>query len=718
MKLKTYYSKFFSWPLMLENMKRFWAISVVGFLLYFLSGAFPMLMEYDNISIYTLQNIFANHNAGYMAAHLFLALAAAVSVFKYLQTTGGVSVMHSMPFSRKTLYVSSYTSGLALAYLPAFLNGLVLLILKTPVYQTAYAEMSSVNVDIFTYSGVFTWMFESFVIIAFLYSIAIFAGMVTGTVIMHVLTAGAFNFLAGALYATFTAYASIYFFGFTFSRYVSELGLRLSPYTYVFEHGGHFGRRICAIYLLIAAVISIATYYIYKRRPLERATDSTVFKFMEYFICFLIVFFSSSLVGLAFYENDYGYGGYALGGILGFIVGQMIVKKTMKIFDMESLRSFIIYIGIMPLILVGFSADLIGYEKNIPSIGKVKSVEIESYELALGRRPIVFEDVENIQSAIDFHADVVAERSQYRDFYGSGVSFNLRYNLENGKQIARQYYLPYSVFMQSADFKNFIESTEADADVESLNSFDRSATEIYFYPQGNDESLTLYYSDDIYYNNIKKGLLAALVEDATQMTAEEILGNSVPFLQIEVMNRTAVKVGTSNNATREQTYEYEYGQPDYAQTSYSFSITKEYKHTIEWLKNNGYERFLINVGESDFAIITNDSVDQLSKDGYMMEADMNDKYGGVYMSDYTLGNIELLKENNLVIEDKELLSNLLKNYAAIDTRFIKDEKNILYMNLYTFYDYNEDSHYEYAGVYYLDKNNLPEEVKIGLKKFL
>ncbi|NCB41075.1 MAG: hypothetical protein EOM59_00390 [Clostridia bacterium] len=652
------------------------------------------------MSVYTVENIFKNYNVGYMGTHLFLAIASAVATFKYLQTTGSVSVMHSMPFSRKTLYFSSYLSGLKIAYIPAFLNGLVLLLLKTPVYKTLNISGASVDVDIFTFSGIFSWMLESFVIIAFLYSIAVFAGIVTGTVVMHVLTAGGFNFLLGALFMTFLAYFQIYAFGFTSSTYIDELALRLSAYTYVFKHGGNFGTKAYILYLLVAIMIAIATYFIYKRRALERATDSTTFKFMEYFIAVLISFFSSSLVGLIFYENDYGYGGYILGGALGFIVGQMIVKKTMKIFNMESLRAFIIFVGIMALILIGFRTDLLGYERNIPKLDNVKSVEMESYSLNFGQYPVTFEDSENIQSVINFHETIVAGKADYRNFFGNGLSISLKYVLTNGRQLERQYYLPYSVFAESLDFKQFIESEEADRRTEKLKALDLSSTQIDFGGNfNNTEALTLYYSDDVYYNNLKAGILESLALDTAEMTAEEILSNNIAFLRIEVMNREKV-------------------ESEYTYTNYSFGVTRYYEHTIEWLQNNGYSRLLSGVGENDFAIITEDSDDPSTVDAITKEIGMNEKYNDVYVPTYTPEDIDLLKKDHFVIVDRDSLSDLLINYAAMDTRYIEDATNILRLNMYSWYDYGETSHYEYTGMYYLDKTDLPQEIMLGLLNYL
>ncbi|MDD3350586.1 MAG: hypothetical protein PHC40_07045, partial [Eubacteriales bacterium] len=63
-----------SLPLIKENMRRFWAIPVIAFLVYFLSGVFPVLMTYDkinNIASYIEMSL-KNQQPFYMMAHLLV----------------------------------------------------------------------------------------------------------------------------------------------------------------------------------------------------------------------------------------------------------------------------------------------------------------------------------------------------------------------------------------------------------------------------------------------------------------------------------------------------------------------------------------------------------------------------------------------------------------------------------------------------------------------
>ncbi|MDD3168032.1 MAG: hypothetical protein PHC91_01030, partial [Eubacteriales bacterium] len=59
-------------PLILENLRRFWAIPALAFLVYFLSGVFPILMSYthlNDMASYISMSL-CNQQPFYIFAHL------------------------------------------------------------------------------------------------------------------------------------------------------------------------------------------------------------------------------------------------------------------------------------------------------------------------------------------------------------------------------------------------------------------------------------------------------------------------------------------------------------------------------------------------------------------------------------------------------------------------------------------------------------------------
>ena len=62
----------------------------------------------------------------------------------------------------------------------------------------------------------------------------------------------------------------------------------------------------------------------------------------------------------------YMYAGLAAGTLIFFIIGQMIVKKTPRIFNMKSLKSLGVYSLITVLFILALNFDVTGFEKRVP----------------------------------------------------------------------------------------------------------------------------------------------------------------------------------------------------------------------------------------------------------------------------------------------------------------------------------------------------------------
>ncbi|MFA7660232.1 MAG: hypothetical protein WCX60_03440, partial [Anaerovoracaceae bacterium] len=242
-----------SMPLVRENMRRFWAIPVLAFLVYFLSGVFPILMSYKDLSRMASYIEMSLHNMQpfFMGAHLIVPVITAVLLYGYLQKVSSVAVMHSMPFTRSKLFNSGFVSGLILISTPILMNGIILLLLSKPTYrQWGYAENLTIStVNVFSSGEVLNWMGTSILIVLVLFSVAVFTGIVTGNNLMHLLTSYFFIFLIPLLYAVFNFYFQEFLYGFDLSGNWLDICLSISPYTGILQSGGYFG-TIAVLYYI------------------------------------------------------------------------------------------------------------------------------------------------------------------------------------------------------------------------------------------------------------------------------------------------------------------------------------------------------------------------------------------------------------------------------------------------------------------------------------
>lgn len=466
-----------------ENLRRYWAIPTVAFIVYFLSGVFPILMRYaslNDLSLY-IEYSLMNQQPFFMAAHLILPVLAAIILYRYLYSAASTAVMHSLPFTRHQLFWGNYLSGLLMVGLPIVLNGLLLLIVRKPVYHRPPGDdvfldkaASAVSEpDVFSAAAIGNWMAVSLIIVGVLFSVAVFAGMVSGNSFIHLATSYFFIFLPAMLYALLLEYFTIFLFGFHTGDMTFDLGLKLSPYLAVFANQGHFESLWIAIYLLTFIILSLFSLWLYRRRRLERAGDAYVFNLARPLICYLVSFVGMTLLGFYFYmlgENNLimMIAGIIAGALIFFLISRMIVLKTPRIFNLESLRQVALFGLIIAIFLTGLQFDLTGFEKRRPAANDISTVSLtypaiqnELFNEPLG---VALKEPANIKAVLAFHKHILDHQAQLDQRLKSDDEFlnqiTLAYNHDRLQRQIRSYSIPDRMVYGNAEFQAVFESNE------------------------------------------------------------------------------------------------------------------------------------------------------------------------------------------------------------------------------------------------------------------
>ncbi len=576
-----------SLPLIKENMRRFWAIPVISFLVYFLSGAFPILMTYDkinNIANY-IQLSLENQQPFYMAAHLLVPVITAVVLYRYLQSVSSAAVMHSLPLTRAKLFNSNFISGLLMCIVPVLVNGLILLLLSKPAFEESgyEAEMMTSTVDVFTRMDVLNWIGISVLIVAVVYSIAVFSGIVTGNMFIHLMASFFFVFVITALYAVFYLYFDLYLYGFNASGQWEDICLAISPYTEVIKTEGHFTLIPLLFYLFTFVAMYVLSFVLYAKRKLERASDSLVFDFLKPIICYIIAFLGMTLLGVYFYylgdeSKAYLYAGFASGAVIFFIIGQMIILKTPRVFNLQTLKSFAIYGVLSVILIVGLNFDITGYETRTPDPGSIKSATMnESFDNVVSNSNLPqkdrdLQDPENLAALSAFHHSILENRARFEKesddiYYSKTLSFE--YDLKGLIDMSRLYTVDYDFFAKSAEMKQIFESLEYKSAISlyglGVDSFD----EIYFYgDQATDDQPIIGKASDV------KELVAAIEKDIRTMPFEEAVSLKRYYATAEI---NFTYTDTTVNAGQKK------------QSSVSVNIPYSFANTITWLNAHGYD---------------------------------------------------------------------------------------------------------------------------------
>ena len=582
-------NSFFSGALFRENLRRFWPVSAVGLFIYFVSGPFLILTGivrdsggavYPHNMVGMMLN---NLNVGFLMMHLVLPVVAAVCVFSYLNRVNSVASIHAMPFSRRTLFVTNYISGLVLCVLPLIANWAIL-------------SLCGAGIEAFTAKALCMWLFGSFTIVLFVFSVAVLACMVSGNTVIATLTGFAFNFLVPALMLCMYGYAESFIYGFVAENIWPYIACT-NPWLLSIYSGvtllGSLKVWQCLAYIGVAIVISVIADILYHVRKLERCGDSYVFGWMQTFVGFLFAFVISTMTGLVLFEGI-GIWAYIVGFVIGFVLGQMIALKTFHIFNKKSLRNLIIFAVLMALIIGGFALDVFGIEKKVPAVENVKSVTIDGKLIQYGSRyrAVTFESEPSIQKIIDFHKEVL-EKGGFPDEndagYSSGITHSsclISYELKNGRRMNRQYTLTDEFLSGSKVYSELLNSEEVLGSISGL-AFIEGEKEMYVereFPYS-PQTLSLEGAD-------MQKLMDAVIADAKRGSMTTVWARQELYTVNLMVSREFKDWDAAENYFK--SYFGYSGIDGYSNSSseytgrFRFSINGDCKNTMEFLENIGF----------------------------------------------------------------------------------------------------------------------------------
>ncbi|MFV0516321.1 MAG: hypothetical protein ACK5MV_02885 [Aminipila sp.] len=660
-------------PIIKENLRRFWSIPALGTLIYFLCGVFPILMKYNDINqMYDyIEMCLSNLHPFFLATHLILPVITAVVVFRYLHSPSAVTAVHALPFTRSQLFNSSLISGFILTSIPLVFNELLLQLIAKPTYPVNIAEAYNsygnvpeispmVPTNIFTRMNVLDWFWQSLIIILVIYAIAVFAGMVTGTTIMHLALGFGFNFIMPALYMVFIEYCNSFLFGFTSTGAYEKILIAMTPFTQAIGLQENFSIGLQLYYFTLVIVLLITSYFLYQRRKLETSGDAIVFPFMIPTICYLIAFFGMSLLGYYFMslcvddnKEGYFYCGLAAGGFISFLIGRMIVFKTPRIFNKTTLKSFCIFALIATVFTTSITLDLFGFEDRVPVKEKVKAVDslyfdfsdqwarydikaFKGYDPSNMDKLFHYKDPKNVEALINLHRSITDKKQTVEDIEKKNVqtySLDLRYDITNPFGLQRRYYLTYDMVKSNKNLKQLYESQEF-KDYFSLNNLNSekivsiSLNNLHYYDYGSDVSSRF----SIKESNSIKSLLAEMEKDYYNRTFEQHMNTLRPYCFLSI----AYKDLDENKKTTDKTLDVKVLESDL--------------NTIKWIKDNNLESYVVCTAKDiQKIIITEWNIDNEIKRSKNTKADTFRK--------------------ELIITDKEQIQEVLDTFESYETDY-------------------------------------------------
>ena len=487
-------TSFFNAMLFRKNLTRFWPLwggaSVLGSL-------FPLALllqlvrrgGYQADSPLSFTEFYYNVAAyGVPIISLIYAILCAMLVWSYLYNARSVGLMHTLPVTRRGLFVTDFLSGTAMMLIPYAVTGALCVLISL-----AFGSFDAVGLLV----TVLAVLGESF----FYFATATFVAFLVGNVFALPAVYFLLHFLAVLLDWLLCLFAGNFIFGL--DSYYSGVVEFLSPTVYLMEQlhvvctyeevqavtelthtDGYITRLtsvtlenawLIGVYALVGVAFLALAYMLYARRRSESAGDVVAMGWMKPVFRFGLAALAALLGGQALYALFWGSfqdGRYydalpmavcmVVAGAIGYYAASMLLAKSLRVFRKSWKGLILVAAGCVALCCV-LRFDLLGVSRRVPEVSQVEKVEFHAadntYRLYPGEDDEVLEQVRAVHKAIVADQDYVRDyEDNWRytvasDDTGTMTSTYIRfiYTLNNGLKVERRYSIPMTKYRLEQD---------------------------------------------------------------------------------------------------------------------------------------------------------------------------------------------------------------------------------------------------------------------------
>ncbi|MDD4588451.1 MAG: DUF6449 domain-containing protein [Heliobacteriaceae bacterium] len=506
----------------------------------------------------------------------------AALLFRYLNTSRAVAMMHSLPCRRETLYTSHCIAGLILLVLPVLLTALVL----------AGLNLTTTLNECYSMLNILQWLGLTLLFNTLFFAVAVFVGMFTGNTIAHLVFNYIFHFLPIGLdllvkynlrelvwgYSDFNA-------GNTWLNYLPMMRL-LEQSTRL----GDISWGQITLYLGAAVLFFGVALYVYKVRQLETAGDVVSFPVFRPVFKYGVSICTMLLGGAYFgsmYQNTWPVitGGYLLGSLLGYWTAEMLLQKSFKVW--AAYKGYLAYAATIAVLLAGLATDVTGYVHRIPDPGQVQKVYFGTnmfpwlYQEKLLAIPedsraryeggYYFTEPDNIKNVVLLHHQLLQKPQVTK-----GPRNYVIYTLKNGEHLVRQY--PVDENRYSSALKPVYESLE--------------------YKQGRFPVLS---------QNLEAIKLIEIKDERTPK-APVILVNRGEIAALTGLLRQEIRDLTFEELNARTTDYVNINITDVNGNSVPYKLRKSFSRVSGWLQDQGYyDQIILKPGEIIYVVLESEA---------------------------------------------------------------------------------------------------------------
>lgn len=383
------------------------------------------------------------------------AMITAMAVWSYLMKSSSVQFMHALPATRRAQFAAHYTAALTMltaVHILTFLAIIGIMAIRGAV----------------VWGAAFLWLLVAELTMVFFFALATLCCMITGWLLAAPVFYGGLNcvfVVVASLVQELTAQCN--YWGYArgeLPRFIYWLtpALRMgqtynAEYQYVDIYETAVFRanpdalRTAAIYFAVGLVLAVCAYLFYEKRPSETAGDAVSFRWLRPIVKWVIAVCGGMVMGLFLVSLFLGERNIVMAtaamcifGVLCYIAVEMLLRKSYRVFRWPLLTGCGILCAVFVVLSVMLHADVFGYEKAIPVLNDVESVDVSGSGASYSAQ---FSDSADIQKVLTLHEELIGASDEVKmeDIDTASAErktsyLEINYVLENGTTLQRSYY--------------------------------------------------------------------------------------------------------------------------------------------------------------------------------------------------------------------------------------------------------------------------------------
>ncbi len=448
MRSKTYC---FNGPLYKRTVLRLWPIWTAATVFFFflipasmwqsLANGWSYLLD-AGPSYYARDFIYDMLRDGFPIFIMILSGGTALFIWNWMFTARSANCHFSLPLKREGLFLTNYLAGLTVSIIP-----IVITIVLTMLVEICFGGLEL--------KSLMTMLFVSVSCTILFFSLATLCAVATGNIVAMPVFFLILNFLAYGIYALVKWLAATFVFGLYDNYAAPQFIWWLTPIINMIENCGMirgevwirdsfygFSNGIAnlwyyAVYAAAGLGLGGVALLAFRKRPAEAAGDLIAFNWLKpvfqigLALCFAMLM--TTFVQEAYFYSDPIFTVtlilMVLWGFIGYFGAEMLLRKSFRVFQAKTFRTWGIVTVCALLVLVGAKLDIFGYERYIPAEHKVETVSIDG---------IVNSVEADYATAAAIHKAIIDGSRE-----GEDAVVRLRYELKNGKVVTRRYHVDF-----------------------------------------------------------------------------------------------------------------------------------------------------------------------------------------------------------------------------------------------------------------------------------